>query len=124
MNLSSARIFVTDLAAAHRFYEQSLDLPLIAGSPTAGFCVYAAGNCQLVLESVAPDAPAEDLALVGRFTGLSFAVADIEEQHCKLSAKGVVFSEAPERQPWGGSLATLLDPAGNALQLVQYPNAA
>jgi predicted enzyme related to lactoylglutathione lyase len=124
MNLSSARVFVKDLSAAHSFYAQALGLPLRAGGPEAGFCVYAAGNCQLVVESVASDAPVEDQALVGRFTGLSFTVQDIDAQHRRLVSRGVIFTSLPERQPWGGTLATLLDPAGNGLQLVQHPSAA
>jgi len=33
----------------------------------------------------------------------------------------VRFPGAPEAQSWGGLLATLRDPAGNEIQLVQYP---
>lgn len=60
---------------------------------------------------------------MGRFTGLSFHVADIAASHAALLAMGVVFSGAPERQPWGGQLATFSDPDGNGLQLVQPASA-
>jgi predicted enzyme related to lactoylglutathione lyase len=56
---------------------------------------------------------------VGRFTGLSFSVPDIQSKYAELLSKGVTFSGAPEAQAWGGTLATFTDPAGNALQLVQ-----
>jgi uncharacterized glyoxalase superfamily protein PhnB len=39
----------------------------------------------------------------------------------ELSALGVAFTGLPEQQDWGGILATLRDPAGNELQLVQQP---
>jgi predicted enzyme related to lactoylglutathione lyase len=124
MNLSTARVFVRDLPSAHAFYGQAMGLRLQAGGPESGFCVYAAGNCQLVVEAVATDAPQDEQVLVGRFTGLSFTVTDIQAEYRNLSSRGVVFTGAPERQAWGGTLATLRDSAGNELQLVQYANAA
>lgn len=120
MKLASVRLFVRDLAAVLPFYQQ-LGLALKAGGPAAGFCVFDAGALDLLLELVPPDAPEDEQQLVGRFTGLSFSVDDIQAQHAALLAAGVVFIEAPERQAWGGWLATFKDPAGNALQLVQYP---
>jgi len=119
MKLDSARVFVYNLPAAHDFYTGRLGLLLKAGGPGAGWCVYDAGGAQLVVEAVAPDAPEEEHALVGRFTGLSFEVPDIHAKHAELQALGVHFTGAPERQAWGGLLATFVDPAENQLQLVQ-----
>jgi len=121
MQLHTARIFVRDLADASRFYEEVLGLPLTADGREQGFCVFDAGPMSLVVESVEEDAPAEDRMLVGRFTGLSFDVADIQSKYRELSSLGVAFSGLPEQQQWGGILATLRDPAGNELQLVQQP---
>jgi uncharacterized glyoxalase superfamily protein PhnB len=42
----------------------------------------------------------------------------------ELASKGVKLTGQPERQSWGGTLATLRDPAGNEFQLVEYPSAA
>ena len=124
MELNTARVFVRDLQQAKSFYEQVLGFRLVAGSDNAGFCVFASGNCQLVVESVAPEAPEDEQVLVGRFTGLSFSVSDINAQYFRLRERGVAFSGVPETQPWGGILATFRDPAGNELQLVQAPSAA
>lgn len=121
MQLHTARIFVQDLALASRFYEETLGLPLKADGREQGFCVFDAGPISLVVERVEDDAPAEDQALVGRFTGLSFDVEDIQSKYTELSSLGVAFSGLPEPQRWGGILATLRDPAGNELQLVQQP---
>jgi len=38
-----------------------------------------------------------------------------------LSSRGVAFTGLPERQFWGGTLATLRDPAGNEIQICQQP---
>jgi len=121
MQLRTARIFVRDLPGASRFYEEVLGLPLKARGGEQGFCVFEAGPMRLVVEHVGADAPAEDQVLVGRFTGLSFDVADVQSRYRELSSLGVAFTGLPERQDWGGILATLRDPSGNELQLVQQP---
>ena len=121
LNLNTARIFVRDIARARKFYTDKLGLALKAEGTHHGYCVFDAGNAELVVEAVGFDAPAQEQVLVGRFTGLSFLVADVHLQHRALSAKGVVFTGAPEVQFWGGTLATLRDPDGNQLQIVQRP---
>jgi catechol 2,3-dioxygenase-like lactoylglutathione lyase family enzyme len=123
MELSAIRLFVRELEAAGHFYGSVLGLARVAGDARSGWLVFDLGGPQLVVEAVAEDAPPEEQALVGRFTGLSLAVDDIECCYEQLRARGVSFDGAPERQAWGGMLATLRDPAGNQLQLVQTPNA-
>jgi len=124
MELNTARVFVRDIDAAKQFYSSKLGLPLKADGSQYGYCVFKAGNTELVVEVVAADAPEEDRILVGRFTGLSFTVQDCGEKHRDLVALGVSFTGAPEKQFWGGILATLQDPSGNELQIVQQPTAA
>jgi predicted enzyme related to lactoylglutathione lyase len=124
MELNTARVFVRDIDVAKRFYSSQLGLALKADGSQHGYCVFRAGNTDLVVEVVADDAPEEDRVLVGRFTGLSFAVQDISEKYGQLVALGVPFTGAPEKQFWGGILATLQDPSGNELQIVQQPTAA
>lgn len=121
MNLGAIRLFVDDLDPARRFYESALGLSLHYDGAAHGLCVFRCGSIELILETVARDAPAEDRRLVGRFSGLSFDVADIHAERHRLGALGVVFSSEPELQPWGAWLATLRDPSGNELQLVQRP---
>lgn len=121
MKLSGARIFVRDFSEARTFYAEVLGLALKHDGARFGYCVFDTGELELIVEVVPNDAPAEDQALVGRFTGLSFAVADISTEHSRLLAAGVPFTGAPEKQFWGGWLATFKDPAGNELQLVQHP---
>lgn len=118
MNLNTARVFVRDLSRARAFYGQKLGLRVQAESLAQGYCVFNAGQCELVVETVAADAPQAEQALVGRFTGLSFLVPSVHVAHSDLVAKGVVFTGAPERQSWGGTLATFRDPDGNEFQVV------
>lgn len=119
MKLNAVRLFVGDIAEAKDFYTHVLGLPLKADGSAQGYCILETGAVQLILEAVPADAPADDKAFVGRFTGLSFAVDDIQQKYRELQALGVEFSGEPELQVWGGWLATLLDPSGNGLQLVQ-----
>jgi predicted enzyme related to lactoylglutathione lyase len=124
MELNTARVLVNDIEAAKRFYSSKLGLALKADGSQYGYCVFKAGSTELVVEAVSEDAPEEDRVLVGRFTGLSFTVQNASEKHKELVALGVPFTGAPERQSWGGILATLQDPSGNELQIVQQPTAA
>ncbi len=118
MNLNTARVFVRDIGKAKEFYAQALGLRIVSDGHAHGYCVFAAGNSELVVEAVVPEAPQEDQALVGRFTGLSFQVPSVHVAHRDLVAKGVVFTGLPELQFWGGTLATFRDPEGNQFQLV------
>lgn len=43
----------------------------------------------------------------------------ITEVHRRLVAAGVEFVRPPEREPWGGWIATFADPDGNVVQLMQ-----
>lgn len=121
MQIAAARIFVRDLGTAQAFYQQQLGLRLKSGDAAEGHCVFDGGRIDLVLERVPDAAPDEQRALVGRFTGLSFMVADIAASQRELAAAGVGFDAEPSKQDWGGWLSTFADPAGNRLQLVQYP---
>jgi predicted enzyme related to lactoylglutathione lyase len=115
MNLDTARVFVRDVQQARDFYSAALGLALEADGSENGYCVFDAGAVTLVIEVV----DGEDEQLIGRFTGLSFGVEDVESKYEELRLKGVTFTGTPERQQWGGVLATLVDPSGNQLQIYQ-----
>ncbi|MCS7207800.1 MAG: VOC family protein [Dehalococcoidia bacterium] len=50
---------------------------------------------------------------------VNLQVADIHAVYEELRRRGVVFLRPPEREHWGGWVATLQDPDGNILQLLQ-----
>lgn len=52
---------------------------------------------------------------------VNLAVDDIHAEYRRLTALGVPFLRPPEREHWGGWVATLQDPDGNLLQLFQMP---
>ncbi len=119
MKIGGLRLFVDSIDTVLPFYRTLLGEPL-AQDAAAGFVVFDADGVNVVVERVDTDADPADRALVGRFTGVSFDVEDIAAAHAKLAVAGVLFTAEPELQTWGGWLATLQDPAGNQLQLVQY----
>ena len=120
MKLSAVRLFVRELAPAKRFYADILRLRMTQEGAQHGYYAFESGGIHVVVELVADNAPPEDHVLVGRFTGISFAVSDINTEYRRLVACGVQFAGPPERQSWGGWLATFRDPSGNELQLAQY----
>jgi lactoylglutathione lyase len=121
MNLNTVRVFVHDIESAGRFYREALGLPMSADGSVHGYCVFRAGATQLVVEAVPDDAAPADQILVGRFTGLSFEVPSAAVAYRELRSRGVVFTGEPEQQSWGGTLATFKDPAGNELQICEFP---
>lgn len=122
------RVFVTDWPRAVRFYTETLGLPLAFADEELGWAQLATGDASLALERFVPEpAPREgaerdlEADLVGRFVGVSLAVADVYRTYDELVAKGVEFVEPPEVMPWGGVLANFRDPDGNVLTLVGPP---
>jgi predicted enzyme related to lactoylglutathione lyase len=53
---------------------------------------------------------------------IHLTVDDIHAVHTHLARAGVVFTREPEREDWGGWVATFTDPDGNTLQLMQLPS--
>jgi predicted enzyme related to lactoylglutathione lyase len=50
---------------------------------------------------------------------VNLGVEDVFSTHKRLTARGVNFVRPPEREEWGGWIATFSDPDGNLLQLLQ-----
>ena len=119
--ISAIRVFVPNLAAVRSFYREQLGLAESFADDNV--LVFQTGTADLIVETADPN-DAEEGPLIGRFVGVSFAVPDIHAAHAALTAKGVSFDSEPEKQPWGATLAHVLDPAGNVLTLVELPDDA
>ena len=50
---------------------------------------------------------------------INLGVKDIHGRYEELRRRGVEFMRPPEREHWGGWVATFRDPDGNVLQLLQ-----
>ena len=58
--------------------------------------------------------------VVGKSQALTFEVADMASLQPDLKAKGVIFIQEPDEQPWG-IFAIIQDSEGNHLIMVQQP---
>ena len=100
------------------FYRDTLRLPPHSFHEDEGFAAFELGEIRFN---------------VGRHSGVNgsskdplrmmphLGVSDIHDEHARLAAEGVEFIRRPEQEHWGGWVATLKDPDGNTLQLLQFP---
>ena len=116
VHVGYANIYLSDLGRAVDFYHGVLGLPLLFRDDRFSYARLDAGPISLGVARVAPDAE-NFRELVGRQTGIGFAVPDIDEAYRMLSTKGVAFPMLPSDQPWGGRLALFADPDGNVFYL-------
>jgi catechol 2,3-dioxygenase-like lactoylglutathione lyase family enzyme len=103
-------------AAMARFYTTRLGL--MPRTQKADFVNFDWGGVRLsigVHDGVA--GPASDPLRVM----VNLEVDDIRAVHARLAANGVLFSRPPEREAWGGWVATFADPDGNTVQLMELP---
>lgn len=117
--IDAIRIFSDDFQTTKDFFVDALGF--VIGFEGEGVVVYDLPGTKLILEEVDLSEP-EAAGMVGRFTGVSFAVEDIKATYKALKAKGVDFEGKPEMEEWGGALAHFRDPANNVFTLIQYPN--
>lgn len=116
--IAAARVFVANMDKAVRFYRDSLGLSL--SGQTSGTAVFNLKGLDFIVELADPTDP-EGAAMIGRFTALSFEVADCKAACGVLTGKSVQLLGPAQTQAWGGTLAHFLDPDGNVLTLVEYP---
>jgi predicted enzyme related to lactoylglutathione lyase len=105
------RLRVRDLGAAKIFYGKTLKLTLVAAD--AQMAIFDTGQAKLVIEQgAASPSPAIELG---------FTVTSIETAVATAIAEGVKIIAPPVTEAWGGRVATIADPDGNRLSLIQYP---
>ena len=96
-----------------RFYGEVLQLPAVPGYRDP---VFRAGGASLRI--------IQHTAVQGRNVQpgriqLNLFVADVQAEFQRLHAQGVRFVREPERESWGGIVATMEDPDGNFVQIIQ-----
>lgn len=111
-------IWTDNLARMTEFYRDTLGFPLHSERPYFVAFEWGAMRFSIGLHSEI-SGPARD----PRRVMINLATPDIHALHARLSASGVSFIRPPEREHWGGWVATFADPDGNILQLLQQPDA-
>lgn len=107
-------VFVRDFEAAKRFYKEQLKLPLVQES-MAIMEFFPGGGTSLGVSLAMHEAA---YPLVGRHTGITLQVSDLDQLCADLTAAGVTFAEPLEKTPWG-KMAVVQDPEGNQFALVE-----
>ncbi len=120
MKLAAARVFVHQLTEARAFY-RAIGLAEEFCDEQHGVCVFDTGDSKFILERLSSTASAQEQSPVGRMTGLSFEVKDMQKSCQLLVENGVALVHSPEKQYWGAWIATISDPDNNEVQLVQLP---
>jgi lactoylglutathione lyase len=113
VSLKNIVVFVTDMAKATTFYADLLQLPVAGKSEMV--TEFFPGSSTTLGVSLALHEDARKL--VGRHTGVSLRVEDIEAVCERLKAGGVTFIEPLEASPWG-KMAVVADFDGNQVALV------
>lgn len=124
--IATVSIYVRDQDRAKDFYTRVLgfelrqDAPLYPGASARWVAVAPPGA---VTETILylPDENWEHYrAVLGKSQAMTFNVTDMQALHADLKAKGVIFVQEPDVQPWG-TYAMIEDSEGNRLILVERP---
>lgn len=118
----SVGIYVKDQDRAKAFWTEKLGFELIQDTPMG-----KDPGAPRWLEVAPPDksvilvlfTPKEQEDRIGTFSNVLFHCDDIQKTYEELTAKGVVFKEAPRREFWGGWWSSFQDPDGNVYGLGQ-----
>ena len=115
-DLIGVTVWTEDLERLVQFYRDTLGLTL--RDRHNGWANFAFGEMRLNLgfhDQVSGEAKDPYRIM------LSFSVDDISAEYDRLSGQGVEFIRVPEKEDWGGMVATFVDPDGNVLQLLEKP---
>jgi len=97
-----------------KFYRDVLDLPIHSVHPD--FAAFELGGIRI---SVGSHSEVRGPNSEGVRVMVNFGTEDIFASYEALKGRGVHFVRPPEREQWGGWVATFSDPDGNLLQLLQ-----
>ncbi len=109
----SVTFLVSDMNRSKRFYEKTLGMEKKYEYST--YVGFECGGVEIGLSSRGK-AVTEPNPMSPR---VELLVDDVGEFYRELRKKGVKFKKKLHNEQWGGKEATLLDPDGNALSIVQ-----
>ena len=118
MKVGYVQIFVSDFGRAVEFYEDCVGLSVTFRDDDLGWAEMATEGATLALRRAGAELP-EAQKQVGRPSGITLLVPDLEAVYRSLSDKAVRFSRPPTREPWGGLMTSFFDPDGNEISLLE-----
>jgi serine phosphatase RsbU (regulator of sigma subunit)/predicted enzyme related to lactoylglutathione lyase len=114
-------IFVRDVDQSIRFYVGQLGFNLIFDSPVGGarFVVVGPPDGSAMISLAPAEADSEQYRSISRTAPIVFLTENVIARYEEWHARGVHFQNAPHRPVWGGLYASLEDPDGNSIKLVE-----
>lgn len=115
-HIQTVGVYVRDQDAAVDFYTNKLGFEVredIPSGENSRWIEVAPPGAQTTLCLTPPDFQTFSEDKVGVYTGMSFAVDDIQETFNTLSQRGVQFKNEPQKMPYGRWFASFVDQDGN-----------
>ncbi|MGA8939457.1 MAG: VOC family protein [Acidobacteriaceae bacterium] len=109
-------ISVRDQDKALAFYTEKLGFQVLTDQPFGGGQRWIELRIPGSETKVVLFTPPGHEDRIGGFSNVTFMTDDIDRTHQELVARGVVFTAAPTKQPWG-QFAKFEDPDGNQFVL-------
>lgn len=118
--ITAITLFVEDLGAARRFYQDVFGLPVVFEDEASA--VFSCGNTVINLLSVtaAPEliAPAKVAPPeAGSRMQFTITVKDVDAMCAEPTGRGVVLLNGPMDRPWGIRTASFMDPGGHIWEI-------
>ena len=110
-------IWTGNMAAMTAFYRGALRLPVHSERPR--FVAFEWGEMRF---SIGEHSEVRGKNAQPERIMVNFGTSDIHALYERLTAAGVRFVRPPEREHWGGWVATFEDPDGNFIQLLEQPS--
>jgi catechol 2,3-dioxygenase-like lactoylglutathione lyase family enzyme len=120
--IAAVTLFVEDLTAARRFYQEVFELPVHFEDEHSAVFVFGETMINLLQVDQAPAlvAPA---AVAGPDAGarvqFTLAVDDVDATCARLAERGVDLLNGPVDRPWGIRTASFRDPAGHIWEIAR-----
>lgn len=121
-HIHSATLMVRDQDAAIAFYTEKLGWEKRADSPFGEghrWIEVAPHGAQTAVALITPASAGAPPEAAGSYNGVSVIADDVQKAYDELSARGVSFTQPPERMPWGPMATFFTDLDGNTLFLTE-----
>lgn len=118
--ISAVTLFVEDLGAAKRFYQEVFELPVYFEDDNSAVFEFGATLINLLTigeadDLIGPATPAVPEA--GHRFQFTITVDDVDAMCAMLAAKGVRLLNGPADRPWGIRTASFTDPGGHIWEI-------
>lgn len=120
LRIFKSNVFVRDHDSALKFYLDQLGFSVVADESFefGRWVAIAPPDGSTILALVTPKRGSANYKLIGRVTQIAFIAEDIHATYDLWRSRGVRFLQPPQRELWGGTVATFCDIDGNIFDLL------